>query len=268
MDDATAPPQYLFRYRSLDGESKARVRDSILNSQHYFSSPKAFNDPFDCRPVFQLDGTKTKLIKHYEGVIARQAPHLGREQRRAEARTRVADPRTFKNLEGYYEMYDQLVTSSIGVLCLSACSNDILMWSHYANSHRGICLQFFAQHNPLESSQPVRYKEMRPAVNPVIQSRDEMLDHAMFTKADHWKYEQEWRLVQYKHGAGIYQIPPEALVGVILGAQISDENRRDVLHWIGARSQTTKVYRATASRTRFALEINEIRVQPGTRGAT
>ena len=34
--------------------------------------------------------------------------------------------------------------------------------------------------------------------NPVSQSHDEMLDHAIFTKADHWKYEQEWRLIQYE----------------------------------------------------------------------
>lgn len=263
MNDPNDSPRYLYRYRSLDGASKARVRDSILNSIHYFSSPKAFNDPFDCRPVFQFNATKAEIIKYYEGVIARQAPHLSREQRRTEARTRMADPRIDprnpKNLENFYQLYDQMVTSKIGVLCLSACSNDILMWSHYANSHRGICLQFYAQGNTFETSQPVRYKEMRPAVNPVSQSHDEMLDHAIFTKADHWKYEQEWRLIQYKkQGAGIYSTPSEALVGVILGAQILDEDKRDVLDWISARAQPTKVYQAKVSLTRFALKIDEI----------
>ena len=263
MDGPNELPLYLYRYRSLDGASKARVRDSILNSKHYFSSPKAFNDPFDCKPVFQFNATKAEIIKYYEGVIARQAPHLSREQRRTEARSRMADPRIDprnpKNLEGFYQIYDQAVTSRMGVLCLSACSNDILMWSHYANSHRGICLQFYAQDNAFETSQPVRYKEMRPVVNPVSQSNDEMLDHAIFTKADHWKYEQEWRFLQYKHGAGIYKTPPEALTGVILGAQILDECKRDILDWIGARSQPTKVYQAKVSPTSFSLEIDEIR---------
>jgi len=86
-----------------------------------------------------------------------------------------------------------------------------------------------------------------------------MLDYAIFTKADHWKYEQEWRLIQYKQGAGIYRTPPEALVGVILGAQISDEDKRDVFDWVGTRSQPTKLHQAKVSPTRFALEIDEIR---------
>jgi hypothetical protein len=87
-----------------------------------------------------------------------------------------------------------------------------------------------------------------------------MLDHAIFTKADHWKYEQEWRLIKYRQGAGVYKTSPEALVGIILGAQISDEDRRDVLKWISSCSQPVNVYQSTVSPTQFAVEINEIHV--------
>src|SRR5262249_53331053 len=37
-----------------------------------------------------------------------------------------------------YKILDQ----SFGVLCLSECPDDILLWSHYADSHRGLCLEF------------------------------------------------------------------------------------------------------------------------------
>ena len=263
MDDVPESPQHLYRYRSLDGKSKDWTKDSILNSLHYFSSPKAFNDPFDCRPVFKLDASKAELIKYYEGVFSRQAQHMSREQRRAEARAKVSDPnsdpRNPQNLEALHRMYDEIVTSRIGVLCLSATPKDILMWSHYANSHRGICLQFFARGNTLESSQPVRYKAVRPVVNPVSQSHDEMLDRAIFTKSDHWDYEQEWRLIQYKLGAGVYRIPPEALVGIVLGALIEQQDRRDVLEWADSRDIPTKIFQARISTTKFELELNEIR---------
>lgn len=263
MDDVTESPQHLYRYRSLDGKFKEWVKDSILKSTHYFSSPKAFNDPFDCRPVFKLDATKAELIKYYEGVLSRQAPQMSREQRRAEARAKVSDPysdpRDQRNLGAFHQIYDELVTSKIGVLCLSAKPKDILMWSHYANSHRGICLQFFALGNTLESSQPVHYKSVRPVVNPVSQSHDEMLDHAIFSKSDHWKYEQEWRLIQYKHGAGVYRTPPEALVGIVLGALIEPEDKRDVLEWVDSRDIPTKIYQARISTSKFELEIDEVR---------
>lgn len=263
MDDVHEAPEHLYRFRSLDGESKEWVKDSILNSMHYFSSPKAFNDPFDCRPVFEFSATKAELIKYYEGVYSRQAPHMSREQRRAQARAKVSDPnsdpRDPKNLGTYHQMYDENVTSKIGVLCLSAAPKDILMWSHYANSHRGICLQFFAIGNALESSQPVRYKAVRPVVNPVSQSHDEMLDHAIFTKSDHWEYEQEWRFIQYKRGAGVYRTPPEALVGIVLGALIEQEDKRDVLEWVDSRDIPTKIFQARISTTKFEIEIDEVR---------
>ena len=32
--------------------------------------------------------------------------------------------------------------TALGVLCLSACDNSILMWSHYADEHKGFCIGF------------------------------------------------------------------------------------------------------------------------------
>lgn len=265
MTSPTEPPQYLYRYRSLDGESKTWIRDSILKSEYYFASPKAFNDPFDCRPVFRFQSSKAKIIRYFEGVFARQAPKMNRAQRRTESRQRVSDPsddpRNEANLDRFREIYDKTVTSRIGVLCLSSRADDILMWSHYANAHRGICLQFFAQGNVIETSQPVHYRSLRPAIDPTSQTHDEMLDHAIFTKSDHWKYEKEWRLIQYKRGAGIYRIPPEALTGIILGAQISSIDKADLVAWIKSRTLPLKLYQANISEHQFAISIDEVAVK-------
>ena len=47
-----------------------------------------------------------------------------------------------------------------GVLCLSECHDDILMWSHYGDSHRGICLEFKATNTALfGEAQRVKYAE-------------------------------------------------------------------------------------------------------------
>ena len=41
----------------------------------------------------------------------------------------------------------QKEVDACGILSLCAKNDDILMWSHYASSHRGICLEFKAGDN-------------------------------------------------------------------------------------------------------------------------
>lgn len=247
------------RYRSLAGTSSEWVRDSILHGKHYFSSPLSFNDPFDCRPNFELRGTRNQLVKYYDQLVARYMPHLGRDARRAEARRRVADPdvdpRLPGNMNGFRRMYHDTVTSHVGVLCLSEVHDDILMWAHYADCHRGVCLIFDPAEPFFATAQPVHYREERPRVNPLVQNHDQMLDAAMFTKSNHWSYEREWRILQYKKGAGVYTVPAHALVQVVLGAEISAENEAKVRQWVSEAPTKVSVVPASLSTTKFKVEI-------------
>jgi hypothetical protein len=253
-------PVRFCRYRSLSGQSGEWVRDSIVHSKHFFASPLSFNDPFDCRSNFELRGTRAELVKYYEGVVARQMPELGRDARRAEARRRVSDPtfdpRLPENMESFRRTYHETVTSHVGVLCLSEVHDDILMWAHYADSHRGVCLVF----NPAEpfftTAQPVHYCEERPYVNPLTHAQDQMLDSAMFTKSNHWSYEREWRILQYKNGAGVYTVPPPALVQVVMGAEINTANEARVRQWVAEASTNVSVVSASLSPKKFKIEIS------------
>lgn len=246
------------RYRSLSGESATWVRDSILHSKHFFASPLSFNDPFDCRPYFELRGTRTELIKYYDQLIARHMPELGRDARRAEARRRVSDPafdpRLPGNMDGFRKMYQDTVTSQVGVMCISEIADDILMWAHYADSHRGICLVFDPNDAFFATAQPVLYREERPRVNPLVHSQEQMLDAAMFTKSKHWSYEREWRILQYKKGAGVYTVPVPSLVQVVLGANISAESEANIRQWIAQAPTKISVVSASLSATKFKVE--------------
>ncbi len=45
----------------------------------------------------------------------------------------------------YYNYYYDVragARASIGVICFSSNYDNILMWSHYANNHKGICIEF------------------------------------------------------------------------------------------------------------------------------
>ena len=137
------------------------------------------------------------------------------------------------------------VTSHVGLLCLSEVHDDILMWAHYADCHRGVCLIFDPAEPFFATAQPVHYREERPHVNPLVHSKDQMLDAAMFTKSDHWSYEREWRVLQYQKGAGAYTVPAGALMQVVLGAEINREDRAKIRRWVS--EAPTKISIASGS---------------------
>ena len=116
----------------------------------------------------------------------------------------------------------------------------------------------FASSEPhFANAQPVAYSHARPVVNPITDSNEEMLDRSLLTKSDHWSYEQEWRLLQYSQGAGPYKVPPGALVGVILGSQISEQNAVLVRQWAAKSPSQPVVYRASLSPTAFEIHVRD-----------
>ncbi len=206
-----------------------------------------------------MEATKAQLRKYYEGVYARQVPSMSRAARRTESKEIARDPRRNpadpQNLRDFKTKYHTTVTEKIGLLCLSEVPNDLLMWSHYADSHRGVCLVFDWQTEFFGKAQAVIYQRKRPSLNPILQSYEQMLNHALLTKSDHWQYEREWRIFHYKQGAGVYLFPAQALIGIILGSQISPENRAQVVGWVGNRASPITLYQALVSDVEFAVNI-------------
>ena len=154
-------PSQLYRYRSVDGPAQARTQRIIETGLHYFASPTSFNDPFDCRPNFALDSDENSVREYLYGMWARQAPHMSEEARKQEVdailQDPARDPRIPENNMIFAAVYDSLVTAQIGVLCLSEVKDSILMWSHYADCHHGVCLVYDTDNEFFVNAQPVRY---------------------------------------------------------------------------------------------------------------
>ncbi|MDB5734612.1 MAG: hypothetical protein JWN16_1249 [Alphaproteobacteria bacterium] len=75
-----------------------------------------------------------------------------------------------------------------GILCLSATWHSPLMWSHYAERHKGICLGFDV---PDEKFKQVQYTNLRVKLSKKT-SEDEIAS-LLFLKYAGWSYEEEWR---------------------------------------------------------------------------
>lgn len=254
-------PLHFYRYRSLSGEAAVYVEKIVCHSELYFSKPLTFNDPFDCRPSFLFKASDKEKEQYCDNLHQKYNPDLNCEQRHQSVISMLKDwesgPEVYKQVQ---QLHTKRITEEIGVLCLSSVNDDILMWSHYADSHRGICLEFDSSSEFFKNACQVKYLSERPRINPFRQNEDEMMEAALLSKAGHWMYEQEWRLIHYKKGAGVYKFPPEALKSVILGAQISLSDKETVLGWIKNRTYPVKLYYSSPCNINFSLNIEEVKI--------
>lgn len=226
---------------------------------HYFASPISFNDPFDCRPNFTLEGSEVAVRNHLCDMWARHQPDLPEHKRHAEVDAILSDPlrdpRMPENNRMFAAAYESTVTARVGVLCLSEVYDDILMWSHYADCHRGICLIYDTNYEFFAHAQPVHYQRVRPRVNPITQTAEKMLDNAIFTKSSAWAYEKEWRILDHEQGVGERQSPPTALKAIVLGVALSGSDRRLVEAWAKASHAQPTVLRALLSPSEFSIHV-------------
>lgn len=254
-------PSTLYRYRSLAGSSKEWVRRSIVDGEHYFTSPLAFNDPFDCRPLVRRAGTEDQLVAYYERVLTKSDPALLPKARLKQAqefaRTAISRARLPKTDGIVAAEFVSNTVATIGVMCLTEVSTDLLMWAHYADSHRGICLGFSADDGPIAQARPVQYQSERPVLNPVRQTPPEMLSAAIFTKSDHWCYEREWRLLAPRRKAGAHRSPAIRITSVILGAQITESDAAAVRQWVAASQASPTVIKAQLCESTFGITLAE-----------
>lgn len=252
-------PRRLYRYRSVDGPAQARTQRIIETGLHYFASPPSFNDPFDCRPNFTLDGDEDLVRNYLYRMWARQAPHMSEAERKQEVDAILLDPardpRIPENNKIFAAVYDSLVTAQIGVLCLSEVKDSILMWSHYAACHRGVCLVYDTSNEFFVNAQPVCYQRERPQVNPVTQTNEQMLDKTIFTKSDAWAYEKEWRILHYQGGRGERQSPHASLKAIILGLAMSGTSRGLVASWAKVSPAKPKLVRTYLSSSEFSIQF-------------
>ena len=170
---------------------------------------------------------------------------------------RFEDPLMLEQIKKDYLNND---LNRIGICCFSEIYDNVLMWSHYADSHRGVCLQFEGtSHTPFFGmAQKVRYQIEYPIVNPIVDEPDKMVNLALLSKAKFWKYEKEWRIILVEEGPGIQKFPPELLKGVILGASISNENTMKVISWAEERNLPLQIYKAYLKEDEYGLDIKTI----------
>ncbi|TNC82870.1 MAG: DUF2971 domain-containing protein [Oleiphilus sp.] len=181
----------------------------------------------------------------------------------------------FKALGGTASsVFTEKLNTSIGVLSLSEKNSNLLMWSHYARSHKGFCIGFDAEapffHRKRSETdefyhlRKVEYSEKRPTSRLSQLSGIELL----FTKSLAWEYEQEWRMCAVlkdsektieanPYAIHLFKFPITAVKEVILGACMENENKDKLLRVLNQKYSHAVVKQAKISSKEFKLEFVE-----------
>lgn len=266
-------PTYFYKYKSIDEANLDYSRPIFTHNELYFSTVNKFNDPFDCRYRYELNGSEADLVEYYDRVQREHHPSRNEQERRLETARWLKEIKT----PGYEEHFQQDLREKAikwGIYCLSAVPDDILMWAHYADKHRGFCLEFLNDPNdqfyvkrkpndpdftshPCLLPIPVEYSNEYPVINPLSEEYTNdwtMAKKGFFTKATQWKYEREWRLLD-DNGAEQHQFPSRFLTGIIFGCETSEGHKEMIREWCKGRQPVVKYYEARRAADAYTLTI-------------
>ncbi|MBB4402923.1 MULTISPECIES: DUF2971 domain-containing protein [Rhizobium/Agrobacterium group] len=222
-------PERIYKYRSFSN----RTIEMLVEDTLFYADPSTFNDPLDTRPMLKADvevdvlqsmlrtfverRTKAEMEAAAETIRYRGPKtlehilKLGRTQadkvlqdiayNAGDPAYEVDDPETFL-LRSYSER-ELLRQYDKGVVSMSERWDSPLMWSHYGDQHRGICIGYSIPDNAVRDVRKVQYGGGRIVAASLVASmlqgdvaaQQQVDDLVLLRKAEDWGYECEWRLI-------------------------------------------------------------------------
>lgn len=208
----------------------------------YLAPPSVLNDPFEGEFIFKkLESLPSMaFIKENMPGVNLKSGNIKEDDFYSQVKT----------------LLKEFIDKHYGVTCFSEVNNSTLMWSHYADSHKGICVEFDSdllmqsvdmRLHELELKNIVFVKES-PLVEIVkiengISFKNEL--DVILCKHVSWKYEKEIRLYGYLSSVlgsnlslkRIISFDISCIKSIILGSKISDEDINLIVKLINNRPE-------------------------------
>lgn len=248
--DIKCDDDYYYIYKHLSFDPNLYVLNLFKKLQLKFTPPDNFNDPYDCMAEIKFDIT-SKL--NYERL-----------------QKKIVDS----------------IRSELSVTCFNNNPLNMLMWSHYAQSHKGFMVEFKIPHPTFEpihrafNFQPVTYQDEFPnysfsslalSNSFALKRSDEMLEivkNQYLVKAKDWEYEKEFRVIAHDYDINNFTsllkiIPCKYISSVVLGAKLQDHdpNKTELLDAISffnrAFGQDIKTYQAELKPNSFKIFVKD-----------
>ena len=239
-------PENLYRY------CNCKTFDFLKNDTFSLTKPTEFNDPYDSL----LYINREHIIEYLNEELDKFSTFQSEQEKIDEKQTH------YKKLDELIDLSLKSLKQSSLIACLSETFESILMWSHYANNHKGFVLSYnFKEGTNIQKTRttefadnmllPVSYSNNRFDATEYVKFhykdnfmkcfRDNTTNEPFFDKlfyykyllfkSKDWSYEREWRIIKLTNSDCsdnkpdrdvIHNIRPKE---IILGAQIEKENK-------------------------------------------
>ena len=253
---------WLYRYRSLDDQSIRWVERIFTHGEMYCAPPSMLNDPAELKPIYDLQGSREDIYRYVEGLCSRKFPLLqGADRSRKCEELATACEKANELYRGppspEAQAYIWAEFERVGVCCLSETWSSPLMWAHYSGNHSGICIRFKASFQVpfFGSAQRLSYQKDYPRIRLFKDSDRVRVELALLTKAEHWSYEQEWRILDTDAGPGIKTFPTKLIDTVLLGTKISAANEAKIRGWVKNMNPRVEIRRVVAVPGAFEMGL-------------
>ena len=168
--------------------------DNLLTIR--LSSPSLMNDPFE----FLIGKIETITKEQADDFVKREGLCLKKS---------VSGINKFFNDNHEKILNDQynVINSHIRISSFSTENSNLLMWSHYADYHKGFVIEYdmetmisrMLDENLPICLAPIIYSSDMPSISNLLfvdeSKRSEEMNKITCTKAQCWNYENEWRLI-------------------------------------------------------------------------
>jgi hypothetical protein len=265
----------VYKYETIN----EHLFENLEKNQLYFEDPRKYNDPLDSKVNGHIEYTEKQFYEYIlnsnSGANQIQVQnHINQLIRKEEFKRDTKTGLIKEDVES---------RSSSLTCCFSEKRNNILMWSHYANKHKGICLNYktiqvprtpnFRHTTTLRltvNSIPtqlfeMKYQTKKPTyknyAEVIIQNDAESLFDNLLTKSICWKYEKERRIISLVQ-KNIQNFKKEELEGIIFGLKVKHYDAYKV-HKIMEKYYINKgininFYKPAESKINYTLNITKI----------
>lgn len=295
-EDANIIPQTLFRFRSENTKHcfEEELRQAVQHDQIWCAPISEQNDPFDANPYFSKspENEISQYISNFRDVHGPDMNITGTNLREFAKQNGITDGKALKHLmspknlaaisgETIIKSYLDVRNAS-KIACFSEAFDSILLWSHYANSHEGVCLEYETGLNFGDSySNPklvrMKYSESRPTISQIEAMKyighqvtgdqtfiskaqaDDIFGRSFLTKSKQWEYEQEWRWVDELNTdpSGYKIMLPMKVKSITVGARASVETIA-LCKKVSSAGKGVPIYKVKLSDSTFSFEREEI----------
>ncbi|MCL6219594.1 DUF2971 domain-containing protein [Zunongwangia pacifica] len=235
--------KYLFQYSNFK-----YFEETLKNHKLKFTSLNKFNDLYESSYMLNYFTNKNKTYKDFS--------------RLKDGGYEFIDELQIQNIK---ELIDNLL-DDIKVTCFSETPSESLMWSHYADKHKGICYVF--EKNKIFSNEDldfckVKYSSKLPEIDfyEGMTTRDllkNQLISIIETKSNRWSYENEVRFYGETKD-NLLEFEPKSLKAIIMGHRYTkiNEATKYVDEYNNNHNTEVKLYRSVKSPDSFNLDVYE-----------